>query len=107
MISIKAVLTLLVATALGAVASPVDHVIHRRFTCANRLQGYCHASNVNSYCQNGEFRSRAYETCSGYCSEDSLLNQAAYHYSADSVELQQHSGSGVQYSYEEEDITTF
>ncbi|KAF1738792.1 hypothetical protein CRV24_000720 [Beauveria bassiana] len=58
----KASLTLILAAALGALASPVDHVIHRRFTCADRLDGYCHASNVNSYCENGEFRSKAYET---------------------------------------------
>ncbi|EJP69126.1 uncharacterized protein BBA_02161 [Beauveria bassiana ARSEF 2860] len=63
----KASLTLILAAALGALASPVDHVIHRRFTCADRLDGYCHASNVNSYCENGEFRSKAYETCKNYC----------------------------------------
>ncbi|TQV92803.1 hypothetical protein IF1G_08727 [Cordyceps javanica] len=63
----KVSFTLVVAAALGAVASPVDHVIHRRFTCDKRLDGYCHASNVNSYCENGEFRSKASETCSGYC----------------------------------------
>lgn len=60
-------LSLLVAAALGAVASPVDHIIHRRFSCVQRLDGYCHASNVDSYCSNGQFRSKAQETCQRFC----------------------------------------
>ncbi|OAA58324.1 hypothetical protein ISF_06863 [Cordyceps fumosorosea ARSEF 2679] len=64
----KASLTILLAGVLGALATPVDHVIHRRFSCASRLEGYCHASNVDSYCEGGQFRSKAYETCSKYCS---------------------------------------
>ncbi|KAM3437644.1 hypothetical protein MY4824_003663 [Beauveria thailandica] len=63
----KASLTVILAAALGALASPVDHVIHRRFSCEQRVDGYCHASNVDSYCQNGEFRSKAYETCKDFC----------------------------------------
>lgn len=66
-LSSKASITLILAAAIGAVASPVDHVIHRRFSCDRRLDGYCHASNVDSYCRGGEFHSKAYETCSRFC----------------------------------------
>lgn len=73
----KASFTILLAAVLGAVATPVDNVIHRRFTCEKRLEGYCHASNVGSYCENGQFRSKAYETCSRYCRYDKTHTHVA------------------------------
>ncbi|KAJ4153543.1 hypothetical protein LMH87_010027 [Akanthomyces muscarius] len=63
----KAAITLVLAAVLGAVASPVDHVIHRRFSCAERLNGYCHAPNVDSYCNGRDFHSKASQTCGGKC----------------------------------------
>lgn len=41
---------------------------NRKYTCAKRVQGYCHASNIRSYCtRNGEFRSNAMDTCGSFC----------------------------------------
>lgn len=48
----------LLALAAAAAAQPA-----RRFVCPPQVQDFCQASNVHSYCDSGEFKSNAMDTC--------------------------------------------